>query len=1247
MALLVGEARKLPDSHPYTVFHRLAHRPKTQDKVALLYEATAITYHQLGQMVDSLSLWLEASLERMMRRGEEDGNKNGVDNAANGESLAAELAKLRTGSTQRNPTAATNVVTPTPAASPTVTTTIIALCLPRSPVLVALILAIWKRGWAYVPLDPIVPALRTLYVIKDSRPACIITDTQTKIRIKGLETDYALATSITTTATTTDQPPPASYVISDRIMDVTGWEGNTFLQIRNGGMDDVGEEDGTEGTPVKEEKGSMAGEESPVQTVCSRDSLACVLYTSGSSGDPKGVRLTVENIMNRLAWQWEALPFTEDDVCLMSKSLTFVDSLTEAMVPLLGGAPLVVVKEDAINPELLIRYVCQYSVTRVVAVPSLLKLLLLYLNTTKEATRVLLQQVRVWVTSGEPLPGWLANDFHATFPSRRLLNLYGSTEVAGDVTWCPVKETNWKPGVRVPVGAPLYNTAILILRGEGAGGTRTLADEDQIGEVAVLGTNVSPGYLSGYVTSSSSSSSFRSLSSIIIKDERKKKKLYDYLTKVHELMSCSPPPTSTPAPQPASVTSCEAEHKPSLPSSPAPSQHQPHPPRPSSTPPTPPPRVKMGTTLTQHAKTSTPPPVPPRTSPRIPPRRLSTTPASPATTAKVATQQEERKAQEEERKRTTENQDTKKEGRKDEETKKGTKREDEKDTKKSEEGRSERSIEDTLVYLSGDLGRVCKGQVVLEGRRDSQVKVRGVRVHLAELQDALHCSGYVANQCVLATGGGTGGGSTADPDAEEDQVLVAFVVLKAEYSDQDTATTEDLTRCLRLYLPQAVVPRVVVLDALPHLPSGKVDRQALLRIYRRRVIQHRGSQDGYLILRKDEPIESRVLRIICGALGVSRSQDVLQKNFFDLGGTSITSVSVVVRLRELDLDLSLESFLKAATIGDVVNDILKAKTMAEVMNLFCSPCPAPASTSPTQTSGRRGSRRAEEITLGISGGGGGGRGDMEEEEEEEDDSVVDMGIPALHPDLPVSCRPSPHALQAGKTKGIRLAQLHTLPVSQGVDKATVIEMVAESFAARNPLDVAAGVTRAAHRLLLGNLWPCLVHDDLSFVVKDPKRGILGVAVNTDLFNEPLVEVPASMDVIASLHAPLEEEARHYLRQEGIIASASPSNAGSRRNSSVGTMGTRRNSGSGSRRNSSSSRTGACTTTPRWLHNLYLATSSCLSPQDNVRLSLHLEKEVVKLAKNRLYHGVFTVNSNPLNQLLCETFLGYERTGAVR
>lgn len=354
MALLVGEARRLHDTHPYTVFQYLAHRAPTQDKTALLHDATATTYHQLGQMVDSLSVWLAENLNRIMRRGEESGEegsdssggrKCGAQVSCDSDDLTTEADKLQTGQ-ESNPTAATNSVPPVASA------TTIALCLPRSPVLVALILAIWKRGWAYVPLDPAVPALRTLYVIKDSRPACIITDMQTKIRIKGLETDYALATAITTPAEHATMP---SYVISERILDITGWEtSSTLPHARNGGMDNVGEEGETD--TVQEKSGSVKDSSVyGVEAVCPPDALACVLYTSGSSGDPKGVRLTVKNVMNRLSWQWEALPFAEDDVCLMSKSLTFVDSLTEAMVPLLGGAPLVVVKEDVINPELLIR----------------------------------------------------------------------------------------------------------------------------------------------------------------------------------------------------------------------------------------------------------------------------------------------------------------------------------------------------------------------------------------------------------------------------------------------------------------------------------------------------------------------------------------------------------------------------------------------------------------------------------------------------------------------------------------------------------------------------------------------------------------------------------------------------------------------------------------------------------------------------------------------------------------------------
>lgn len=77
---------------------------------------------------------------------------------------------------------------------------------------------------------------------------------------------------------------------------------------------------------------------------------------------------------------------------------------------------------------------------------------------------------------------------------------------------------------------------------------------------------------------------------------------------------------------------------------------------------------------------------------------------------------------------------------------------------------------------------------------------------------------------------------------------MAYVVLKKEFEDRDTPITEDLLRCLRTFLPQVMVPRLVVVDSLPHLPSGKVDRQGLLQMYRRRM-SYRNSKDNILILR--------------------------------------------------------------------------------------------------------------------------------------------------------------------------------------------------------------------------------------------------------------------------------------------------------------------------------------------------------------------------------------------------------------
>ncbi|XP_076030624.1 beta-alanyl-bioamine nonribosomal peptide synthetase ebony-like [Oratosquilla oratoria] len=68
---------------------------------------------------------------------------------------------------------------------------------------------------------------------------------------------------------------------------------------------------------------------------------------------------------------------------------------------------------------------------------------------------------------------------------------------------------------------------------------------------------------------------------------------------------------------------------------------------------------------------------------------------------------------------------------------------------------------------------------------------------------------------------------------------------------------------------------------------------------------------------------------------------------------------------------------------------------------------------------------------------------------------------------------------------------------------------------------------------------------------------------------------------------------------------------------------------------------------RWMHNLLLATHPSLHAKDNVRLVLHLEKELLRLTKAKHLAGVFTVNSNRLNQELCQHYLGYERHSSIR
>jgi non-ribosomal peptide synthetase component F len=161
-------------------------------------------------------------------------------------------------------------------------------------------------------------------------------------------------------------------------------------------------------------------------------------------------------------------------------ALTFVDSVAELWGPLLQGRSVLVVPRDVTrDPEQLLHMLeeqkvrpiasadqsllgnklCPYvhiilQVQRLVLVPSLLRSLLLVLG-YEAHNKGLLNHLKMWVCSGEPLPTQLALDFFAHFDSgdHVLCNFYGSTEVMGDVTYHVLRSANEvKESAKVPIG---------------------------------------------------------------------------------------------------------------------------------------------------------------------------------------------------------------------------------------------------------------------------------------------------------------------------------------------------------------------------------------------------------------------------------------------------------------------------------------------------------------------------------------------------------------------------------------------------------------------------------------------------------------------------------------------------------------------------------------------------------------------------------------------------------------------------
>jgi amino acid adenylation domain-containing protein len=279
---------------------------------------------------------------------------------------------------------------------------LVGICVERSPEMVVGLLAVLKAGGAYVPLDPGHPAERTSFMLKDSAAQLLLTQ-------------HGLGESL------------------------GNWGGETIY------LDSEWEEIARDST------------ENPAATALATNS-AYVLYTSGSTGQPKGVVNTHRASVNRFTWMWQTYPFAEDEVCCQKTSLSFGDSIWEIFGPLLQGVPLAIIPDEVVkDPQRFITALATNQVTRLVLVPSLLRVML----ELGEDLAQQLRNLRFCVCSGETLPVDLAALFREQLPQTLLINLYGSSEVAADVLCYEVDQTEGL--ATIPLGRPIANTSVYVI----------------------------------------------------------------------------------------------------------------------------------------------------------------------------------------------------------------------------------------------------------------------------------------------------------------------------------------------------------------------------------------------------------------------------------------------------------------------------------------------------------------------------------------------------------------------------------------------------------------------------------------------------------------------------------------------------------------------------------------------------------------------------------------------------------------
>ncbi|GJQ71327.1 hypothetical protein Trydic_g11061 [Trypoxylus dichotomus] len=404
------------------------------------------------------------------------------------------------------------------------------------------------------------------------------------------------------------------------------------------------------------------------------------------------------------------------------------------------------------------------------------------------------------------------------------------------------------------------------------------------------------------------------------------------------------------------------------------------------------------------------------------------------------------------------------------------------------------------LYRTGDFARIENDMIIYEGRTDSQVKIRGHRVNLLEVENAITSIEGVENATVLCY----------KPD-QINHTLLAFIVTRA------TTNEHQIDEILRSKLPIYMVPQVILLDRIPLLVNGKVDRQLLLKFYCN--VSNNGAALQANIDYKDIPKEKmKAATVLFEAVASVLNRAVKtvicsDANFYDIGGNSLNSIYTIMVLSEKGYNISIGDFIAAKNLGEILDKIDNNQGSFSI------------SQQPLQTN-------------------------------------------------------------------------YTLELLKDEHKADALEIISTSFYKKGDLEqwIVPNNFVEDYWNMIDQIWEPLVENGLCFVAKGENGSIDGVALNYDARNKPKVNISPQLNIVFDFLENIERPVRDNVLLHGK---------------------------------------------EKILRAFLVCTRSTLAPAENVAIVNFLESNVLKLAKERKFAGIFTINTSPLTQQLGSDFYGYE------